>query len=1087
MQQSSDHQQRQSALDLGQSFIVQAPAGSGKTELLIQRFLKALSSVQEPEQVLAITFTKKAASEMKERVSHALKDAAAQKPPVSDHQAHTQKLAKAVLRQSQDYKWNIEQKPHRLMIMTIDALCQSLLSEPLSISQTPTSMYQKAAYQCCLHFLEKEHPAFGRLLIHLDHNIDRLLTLFEGLLTHRDQWLPLWHTDQPLDVQMHAAINMLFEDATQQIQTTFPNEQAELLQTLLTFTQEHGLEPLPCSLDTALLENHAQSAAFWQRLSELLLTQSGELRKKAQKAQGFPPKKDAVDDEEAEYFSEMKNAFENLQGIWQEAPAFLLALRAFLHLPNRDDLKLDQGLLADLSTILPTLAALLNVVFTQTNQYDFIHVALEARFAAEQSPWPCCLKMHFPISHLLIDEFQDTSQTQFQLFSAMIKDWQMGDGNSIFMVGDPMQSIYRFRQADVALFYQTIDQGIANIRPNALYLTQNFRSTASIIEWNNTLFASLFAQSPDPNIGAVPFHASTPMQPNAPTPECHWLEEADDLAQTDYLCQHIAKTQQAYPTEHIAVLLRSRQKLGLLLHLCEHKGICVQGQDIIPLGQHPVILDLLTLMHISFDPYQKLHWLALLRSPFCGLDTQSLYTAQSYFRPGIHGLMALEALLKESDLFSDASVIQRIACLTGHLQGHFAKQTHQPARAWLEQLWHRIGGPTAYAHASDTLHVASAFFTKLELSAKDNPSHPTKAMQHLLKGAYTDRINPDATVHIMTLHKAKGLEFNHVYLPFLEGSPPPKRASLFSWHTLFGKAHKPHTLFTMIPEHSGAKHSIHRYSDHLERQKETQERLRLLYVGATRAKTHLHLVGSLKGDRPATGSLQHLLWPGLSEAQKQTTTHETPSIAFVAQKPYWIDIPIPGDQTTAWQSLGTSAPHKPQTQSYEQWLGILIHHGLYLLSLQHTTKPVEQILTVLWQQALNNGIEQSLTTDACKAIKQAALGALQNTLNDEKGQWLLKPHHDHQSECPIYFQQDGSIKHCVIDRTFKIDGTRWIIDYKTTWLENDQDLLKAKVTHQEQLHTYAALFDDRAIELALYFPRQGKFIAWSYQADPELV
>lgn len=106
-----DHSARQEALDPGQSFAVSAPAGSGKTGLLTCRLLKLLLTVNSPEQVLAITFTNKAASEMQERVLHALQDARHGPMPEQDFQKSLWQTARAVLERDRELNWAAAEKP----------------------------------------------------------------------------------------------------------------------------------------------------------------------------------------------------------------------------------------------------------------------------------------------------------------------------------------------------------------------------------------------------------------------------------------------------------------------------------------------------------------------------------------------------------------------------------------------------------------------------------------------------------------------------------------------------------------------------------------------------------------------------------------------------------------------------------------------------------------------------------------------------------------------------------------------------------------------------------------------------------------
>ena len=121
-----DEQARSEALDVTRSFIVQAPAGSGKTELLIQRYLRLLETVDEPEEIIAITFTRKAAAEMKIRVLQALRRARAGEVPSKPHEKITAEAAGSAVSRDEARGWQLENNPRRMRIQTLDALNASI-------------------------------------------------------------------------------------------------------------------------------------------------------------------------------------------------------------------------------------------------------------------------------------------------------------------------------------------------------------------------------------------------------------------------------------------------------------------------------------------------------------------------------------------------------------------------------------------------------------------------------------------------------------------------------------------------------------------------------------------------------------------------------------------------------------------------------------------------------------------------------------------------------------------------------------------------------------------------------------------------
>ena len=149
-----DDAARRRALDPRTSFVVQAPAGSGKTELLTRRILTLLATVNEPEQVVALTFTRKAAAEMRQRVVELLRQAQQGQAPADAYHAEGLALAERVLEQDARHDWQLLDDPQRLQLGTIDALATRLahrlplvstLGAPTGIAEDARALHLQAA------------------------------------------------------------------------------------------------------------------------------------------------------------------------------------------------------------------------------------------------------------------------------------------------------------------------------------------------------------------------------------------------------------------------------------------------------------------------------------------------------------------------------------------------------------------------------------------------------------------------------------------------------------------------------------------------------------------------------------------------------------------------------------------------------------------------------------------------------------------------------------------------------------------------------------------------------------------------------
>jgi ATP-dependent exoDNAse (exonuclease V) beta subunit len=502
------------ALDIA-SFIVEAPAGAGKTELLTQRYLRLLAVVEQPEEVLALTFTNKAATEMRDRILSSLEVAARGVPPEQPHKQQTFALARAVLAHEAVRGWSLLGHPGRLRITTLDALCASLArqmpylsrfgSQP-GVSEDAEAHYATAARRT-LEMVEggnADAEVVAAALACMDNNAGRLEKLLVAMLGRRDQWLH--HATRfdggALRAEVEAGFAALVERDLAAVAELLDSRWQARLMPLARFAAANApdlLEPL-LGWQQALAADIADLPR-WRALACLLLTGTGGLRKALSKNIGFPAGKEFAAQKEA-----MCEALADLAAL----PGIEERLGVLGQLPQPQLSEAEWATVECFARLLRLAAGQLWLAFQEAGEVDFIEIAARAGLALgeDEAPTDLAQALDYRIRHLLVDEFQDTSPSQVGLIGKLTRGWMPGDGRTLFVVGDPMQSIYRFRKADVGLFLRVRERGIGDIRLEHLRLFRNNRSYPGIVDWVNSAFPSIFPAADAPETGAVRYAPS---------------------------------------------------------------------------------------------------------------------------------------------------------------------------------------------------------------------------------------------------------------------------------------------------------------------------------------------------------------------------------------------------------------------------------------------------------------------------------------------------------------------------------------------------------------------------------------------------
>jgi ATP-dependent helicase/nuclease subunit A len=1112
--QPVDQSARRHAVGAPGSVLVQAPAGSGKTTLLAQRYLRLLATVDAPERILALTFTRRAAQEMRERVLQALNAANFPKRPAQVN-AQTWELGVAARRRMNELGFDLGRHPSRLRIETIDAFNTWLAGQlpvmagagsRLNLTDDPKPLYEEAARRAMAY---DEPDQFGhaveRVLAQDDQRWESLVNLISGMLASRDRWLPLLaghlHATRTLDeVQLRNIRRHLDEDLRLLVSRSLAAahqalgpERIRALSQLMHAAALRLEGPLAAvsgwRLDDSVLRPDAGDLARWRAVAGLLTTNEAAYRKRLTKQEGFPPT--CAD----------KSAMTDLIVELERVPTVLRNLVKIrgLPAPAYDDEQWDR--VRGVALVLVLAAAQLEHVFRDRGTVDFPAVSMAAvrALGTAAAPTDLNLRLDYQLRHILVDEFQDTSSAQLELVKLLTAGWERGDGRSVFCVGDPMQSIYGFRQAEVRAFLELAEEGIADVRFEALHLRSNFRSAKPLVDWINQCFSAILPRTDDRDRGAIAFRPSeSAMGPEAGSSNAVTLKGfASRREEADAIAGLIGEQSAAHPEWRIVVLVRARNHARDIAASLRSRSIPFRAVDIEPLQDRPVVRDLVALIRALLHLGDRTAWLALLRAPWTGLTLADLlHVARAAPIPW-------EALADDSVL-SGLTGDGRIRCerLRRTLDAAFRIRTHGPISRWVEQTWLALGGPACATGAEDLDQVRTVF-ARLALLEERGLPDPAD-LESSFSDLFASTSAPSA-VEIMTIHKAKGLEFDMVIVPALDRHIPLHRDQLLLSHQ-FSRAVRDGLVLAARPGIGAQADDLFDFLRRQTRDSAALEAERLLYVACTRAKWRLHLSGMIGRApwKPRSGSLLAVLWPveGAKFALDPMSTNALDQMntrgeatGEVAPRggplhrlprdwsPREDDAPPADEQISASNALREETPVFDWAGETARRVGSLVHAELQVMDLEHSDEGAIESRGPHFQRWL--GLH-GVPADRLQGASARVVSALIAVHRDERARWILKRRtRDDFREYALSGRWQGEVVRVVFDRSFvDEDGVRWVIDYKTSQHAGgslDEFLDREVDRYRPQLHRYAQLarkLGPERVRVGLYFPLMRAWREW---------
>ena len=877
--ETADARARRLAVDPLRSVALEASAGTGKTRVLVDRYVRLLESGVAPRNILAITFTRKAAAEMRQRVMATLR------------QRHREGgFTPARWREIRDGFGDIG-------ISTIDAFCLALLHEfPLEAGvdpgfdladETETPRFIEASLDRAL--------AIGRGVSLDDQEVALLFTelgeprLRKALTTLLDRRLvardALNRFVRGRDMNAATACARLQHALRGAIASIAGSDHASVRAVVASGPNVAGFALLALEIEQMMLPAGlppARLRGLLDRLSDLVLTQKGEARKRPAhtKAQFRSP---------ADYERHKAIVF----GLGPHVQAAVEAFRKDINLVlargvrrlfaiAEDEYRrtLDKHGVLDFPDLLERALKLLG----QMEEFSRSRYRLESRY-----------------EHVLVDEFQDTSRAQWRLVRELVRAWAAGEGlghgpipPSIFIVGDRKQSIYGFRDAEATVL-DSAARFVDALRPEAparAALTRSYRSVHELLMFVNDVCVAIDkADRPDAfrytEDDAFPVIEETPREADAIA-----VVTADsDRAQAEAVAGEIDRLLQARVTIRdrqsgvrrpiapgdIGVLFRTRESHVLFEAALAKRGVPYYVYKGLGFFDAEEIKDVLALVSYLADPFSNLRAAALLRSRIVRISDAGL----KILAPDLAGAITGAPPPAADQLADDDR--ERLRLVRESAGTWIALADQSPAAELIDRVLAEsayaveIAGP-GFAQARENLKKIRGLIRRIQNRGYATLGRLSDYFAGLVAGGDESNAIIDAAdaVNLMTVHAAKGLEFPVVFLVNIGkgsgGSRDDVRvtAAPFSDDDLSrrsGDAAEADLPQVTVSDHENA--------GDRDDAKEVEETKRLLYVALTRARDRLYLAGTVTAGKVVLqrGSLGRVLPPALQTLMAAADDH----------------------------------------------------------------------------------------------------------------------------------------------------------------------------------------------------------------------